>query len=206
MLEVKGNLLEADVDVIMHQVNCKGVMGAGVARQIRQKLLSEEEYQRYVTKCHAFPATELLGTYMEHATQGFRVIDLFGEDQPTGKGLDTDYDALYQALSKAVEANKNNSIAVPGYLGCGLGGGDWETVYRILQEISEKYQAKITIYYIPDSLRMLWDDFGNVLMDPETECIEKEWHGFPSGTHREEIWHWFEETFQISVAKEFFHL
>ena len=74
MLEVKGNLLEADVDVIMHQVNCKGVMGAGVARQIRQKLLSEEEYQRYVTKCHAFPATELLGTYMEHATQGFRVF------------------------------------------------------------------------------------------------------------------------------------
>ena len=46
MLEVKGNLLEADVDVIMHQVNCKGVMGAGVARQIRQKLLSEEEYQK----------------------------------------------------------------------------------------------------------------------------------------------------------------
>ena len=24
---------------------------------------------------------------------------------------------------------------------------------------------------------------------------------FPAGTDREEIWHWFEETFQISVAE-----
>ena len=38
-------------------------------------------------------------------------------------------------------------------------------------------------------------------MNPETECIEQAWHGFSSGTHREEIWHWFEETFQISVAE-----
>ena len=37
-------------------------------------------------------------------------------------------------------------------------------------------------------------------MNPETECIEQAWHGFSAGTHREEIWHWFEETFQISVA------
>ena len=41
-------------------------------------------------------------------------------------------------------------------------------------------------------------------MNPETECIEQAWHGFSAGTHREEIWHcwhWFEETFQISVAQ-----
>lgn len=25
----------------------------------------------------------------------------------------------------------------------------------------------------------LWKDFGNVPMNPETECIEEEWHGFP---------------------------
>ena len=44
-----------------------------------------------------------------------------------------------------------------------------------------------------------WDEFGDVAMNPETECIEKEWNGFPAGTHREEIWHWFEETYRISV-------
>ena len=49
------------------------------------------------------------------------------------------------------------------------------------------------------SPKELWEAFGDVLMNPETECIESEWHGFPSGTHREELWHWFENTFNISV-------
>lgn len=48
----------------------------------------------------------------------------------------------------------------------------------------------------------LWEEFGNVPMDPETECIEMPWQGFPAGTHREEVWHWFEETFGVSVAED----
>lgn len=49
-------------------------------------------------------------------------------------------------------------------------------------------------------VKELWNGFGNVPMDPETECIEEAWHGFPAGTNREEIWHWFEETFDVRVA------
>ncbi len=45
----------------------------------------------------------------------------------------------------------------------------------------------------------LWNEFGDVPMDPETECIEVAWRKFPVGTHREEIWHWFEETFRVRV-------
>ena len=48
----------------------------------------------------------------------------------------------------------------------------------------------------------LWLEFGDVPMNPKTECIEEEWNGFSAGTHREEIWHWFEETFNISVAED----
>ncbi len=48
----------------------------------------------------------------------------------------------------------------------------------------------------------LWEDFGEVPMNPETEEIEEEWHEFPIGTHREEIWHWFEEQFNVSVAED----
>lgn len=39
-------------------------------------------------------------------------------------------------------------------------------------------------------------------MNPDTECIEAEWHGFAVGTYREDIWHWFEETFDVSVAED----
>ena len=45
-----------------------------------------------------------------------------------------------------------------------------------------------------------WFEFGDVPMNPETECIERDWNDFPAGTHREEIWSWFEETYNVRVA------
>lgn len=53
-----------------------------------------------------------------------------------------------------------------------------------------------------DSVLDLWHEFGDVPMDPVTECIDEAWGSFPAGTHREEVWHWFEDTFHISVAKD----
>lgn len=47
--------------------------------------------------------------------------------------------------------------------------------------------------------KKLWMEFGNVPMNPETECIEEEWNGFPPGTRREVIWHWFEDVFDVKV-------
>lgn len=38
----------------------------------------------------------------------------------------------------------------------------------------------------------LWDNFEDVPMDPETECIEEEFANWPKGTDRETIWHWFD--------------
>lgn len=39
-----------------------------------------------------------------------------------------------------------------------------------------------------------------VLMNLETEEIEQSWKHFLPGTHRADIWYWFEEQFDISVA------
>ena len=43
--ERKGNLLQADTPMIAHQVNCQGVMGAGIARQIRKDFLTAGQYR-----------------------------------------------------------------------------------------------------------------------------------------------------------------
>ncbi|WP_411668007.1 hypothetical protein [Bacillus subtilis] len=34
---IQGDLLEAKENIIAHQVNCKGVMGSGIALQIKKK-------------------------------------------------------------------------------------------------------------------------------------------------------------------------
>lgn len=43
------------------------------------------------------------------------------------------------------------------------------------------------------ALEDLWEEFGDIPMDDETECMEAPFLNFPAGTHREEIWHWFDE-------------
>lgn len=48
----------------------------------------------------------------------------------------------------------------------------------------------------------LWEEFGKVPVDPHTEETEEPWKHFPQGTHREEIWHWFEERFDLSAAED----
>lgn len=50
-------------------------------------------------------------------------------------------------------------------------------------------------------VRSLWQDFGDVPMNPETECLDEPWLHFEAGTFREEIWKWFEREFSISVEK-----
>ncbi len=49
-------------------------------------------------------------------------------------------------------------------------------------------------------LEKLWHEFGDVPMDPETECIEEPFLCFPVGTFREDIWHWFDERYSKGVA------
>ncbi len=49
---------------------------------------------------------------------------------------------------------------------------------------------------------VLWNYFGDLPMNPETEEMEAPFMQFPKGTHREEIWKWFESTYPgFSVEK-----
>lgn len=77
MRELRGNLLNATENIIMHQVNCKGVMGAGVAYQIRRYLLSDYEYERYRDLCKNHTAKELLGKYISFSVCKNRILYFF---------------------------------------------------------------------------------------------------------------------------------
>lgn len=52
-----------------------------------------------------------------------------------------------------------------------------------------------------EEVKRLWLDFEDLPYNSDSECIEVEWMEFPAGTHREEIWHWFEKTFNIPIYK-----
>ena len=49
-------------------------------------------------------------------------------------------------------------------------------------------------------IRELWQQLGDIPLEYNSDNIDVEWHHFPKGTNRFDIWHWFEDTFNISVA------
>ena len=53
MKVIKGDLLKAKEDIIIHQVNCQGAYGAGLAKQIANKYpKAKKEYVRSVSYTH----------------------------------------------------------------------------------------------------------------------------------------------------------
>lgn len=70
---------------------------------------------------------------------------------------------------------------------------DYCTVMEGLQDIE-------TLRDRDEELEELWHRFGDVPMDPETECIEEQFVGWGPGVHREEIWHWFDRRHSKGVA------
>lgn len=70
---------------------------------------------------------------------------------------------------------------------------EYSTLFDALDEIE-------TVRDRDKELEELWGAFGDIPMNPETECIEEKFLGFDAGTDREEIWHWFDERYSKGVA------
>jgi hypothetical protein len=49
--------------------------------------------------------------------------------------------------------------------------------------------------------KKLWAELADIPIN-EDEEIDVDWHIFTKGTEREEIWHWFENEFDLSVATD----
>lgn len=65
---------------------------------------------------------------------------------------------------------------------------------------SEEFLDDEDTVYTDEQLEEFWSRFGDVPMDPETERMEDDFLSFPQGTHREEIWHWFDKRHSKGVA------
>lgn len=129
------DILNCKENIIVHQTNCLGVMGKGLAQQIKQKY--PEVFNGYYHYCKTNTAESIFGTSLIcEANDGKYIANLFGQ-LSYGKDLQTDYDKFKTALQEIHTFAKENklSVAIPYKIGCGLAGGDWNTVYDIISEI-----------------------------------------------------------------------
>ena len=216
IIEKQENLMQTNAWIVAHQVNCKGVMGAGVAKQIRNQLLTKSQYHSYQNFCNEHSTGFLLGKVLYFALEnssGPQVLaNLFAEDTPTGMVLDTDYNALYRSLFNLFDYAMNHSekktIAIPAYLGCGLAGGDWNHVFSniikpifddsiVLRNDAPELKTNVTleIYYLRSAVERLKNDFAVISGKDSLPYISEVWHGFSVGTSKEYIKSWLEKQF-----------
>ncbi|PRR87424.1 macro domain-containing protein [Bacillus atrophaeus] len=151
---VKGNILDATEDIIVQQVNCKGVMGAGLAKAILKRYPNvKSEYQsfRNFNLNKGLTDKDLLGlvNYVR-VTDGKVIANVFGQIEIKKNRFDktvyTKTEALTRGLKEVKELSKqlNKSVAIPYGIGCGLAGGDWNMVSELIDSIFSDY--KVTIY------------------------------------------------------------
>lgn len=141
---VEENLLEAKEEYICHQVNCQGVMGSGVALQIKKKY--PQAYEDYVALCNG-TNNAILGyeQYVKIDNSNKCIVNLFGQDKYGYGKRQTNYIALIMAITSVLD-RVDGSIAIPYNMGCDRGGGDWNKLYFILEVLAEDFKYDIVIY------------------------------------------------------------
>lgn len=136
---IEGDLLNIDEGIIVHQVNCRGKMGSGLAGQLRTKYPTI--YTSYMNKYNEFlmsgETMPLLGTIqLVNITAKLKIGNAFTQFNYGYDGkLYTNYDAIKKAFSHLKLVNiRSIPVYIPYQYGSNLGGGRWETVNEIIAE------------------------------------------------------------------------
>lgn len=131
----KGDLLEAEEEVIAHQVNCFGAAGGLAAAVFDRWPEAESDYMQLMRRAKP---QGLLGTIQLTGQQrdGHIIANLFGQYHP---GEDYRPEALESALALLASYAKDIgwSVALPYKLSCGICGGDWNEVKGIIERTME---------------------------------------------------------------------
>ena len=143
---IKGNVLETDCNVIAHGCNAQGVMGSGVAKQVKQFYPSA--FQVYRDFCLMNNRdVSIVGTVVWSVEEGMIIANCITQFKYGYGGKKyIDYDALRKCMAHIETRAKVQgfkTVAMPK-IGAGLGGGDWNTIAQIIN--TEIQDLKVKVY------------------------------------------------------------
>lgn len=131
MISVRGDITTVTSGIIAHQVNARGVMGSGVAKQLKAKYLD-----MYLDYAEAISTGELtLGMcQLVQVSRNLYIANLVGQADYGKDGKQyTDYTALDSALAQLARMKGSLPVHHP-LIGCGLGGGNWDMVSSLIEK------------------------------------------------------------------------
>lgn len=137
-ITIEKDITEVTEGVIVQQVNCQNKMGSGVAKALYEKYpLIKEQYHAY---CDGKSPETLLGSIQKvEINSNLLVVNSFSQ---LNYGYDgqkyTDEEELItniRWMSSEAEYSGWGLVYVPYLIGCGLGGGNWETIYEGISDL-----------------------------------------------------------------------
>ena len=141
-----GDIVNGSYPLFCQQVNCKGKMGAGLAKQIRDKY--PEVYESYMRDYHL--GFNKLGETLLVLTQDKRVcFNMYAQYEYGRSKRYTDYNAFklcLEKISRMLATHKiDEPIAFPYGIGCGLAGGDWYIILGMLKDFSKTIKQDVIV-------------------------------------------------------------
>ena len=130
--QIKGDILNINRGIILHQVNCCKVVG-GLAGALNRKFPKAfEVYFKDPTRKES-----RLGQFLIGKHDGVHIAHIFGQFYP---GKNTDMKAVKDSLELlsvylGVALKDDAILYAPFKIGCGLGGGDWSEYEPLLESI-----------------------------------------------------------------------
>lgn len=132
---------------IMHGCNAQGVMGSGIAKQIKVKY--PEAYTAYKQLCNAMPKDQLVGRYcIANIGNEISVINaITQENYGTDGKRYTSYDAVSEVCNELSQqfSGEKIIIAIPKLFASDRGGACWKVVKQL---IKSEFKDKEIILYI----------------------------------------------------------
>lgn len=145
---VTGDLFKQyDVGALAHGVNCRGIMGAGIAPVFKDKWpLMYQEYRTLCLKRTLRPGL----VYPYYTDNGKWIYNMATQDDP---GRNATYEWLEISLRFVrlhAETHRIRSVAMPR-IGAGIGGLNWTAVKNRMTEVFEGSQVILRAVSLPDS-------------------------------------------------------
>lgn len=142
MKALQGDILRLQAGTILHQVNCRGVVGGLAGALFRQHGAA---FPDYFLLCDKYGIRNLGSVHEGHASRHLSIVHVFGQVHP---GPNTDMTAVRIALNELVGRPLLEPIYAPYRMGCGLGGGNWDEYLAALTTVF----PDITIVQLPSEV------------------------------------------------------
>ena len=139
---VKGDLFTTEDKIIVHGCNAQGVMRSGVAKIVREQFPAA--YHTYMKIYHEHGLE--LGTTNCAQTKGKIIVNAITQEYYGRDGRRyVDYEAVESCMKKIDTLCMMlhiYDISMPK-IGAGLGGGDWDTIERIIDKELKYVRVKV---------------------------------------------------------------